>query len=157
MTSAFPRLFLVWLAFLALGCGSSLRTHAIAAHATQVAIDETCGIIETERNTAAHAASDSHEFREDAQAAVAQVRAAWQPPIDACNVLAEAQGGWVDALTLAASGADPDLTFALRYVERIPRLYSDLASLVHASFGINLPPLPTELLALVQAATQVTP
>lgn len=150
MTWARTSLLLAWIALLALsGCGSALRTHAIAAHTTQVVIDETCGVIESERNTAAERANAQHEYREDARAAVAEARAAWQPAIDTCNLLVEAHGGWVDALALAASGGDPTLTFALTYVERIPRLYGDLQSLLAGAFHITLPPLPPELLALV--------
>lgn len=129
-------------------CGASaVRTHAVAANATGVVLEDACGQVRTLRFEAMRDAVNASEFQEEARARVDQIRLRYQPAVDSCNAAAEVQGQWVDSIALAASGADFDIPHAIDLGRSVLRLWSDMASALSA-LGIDVPSPPAFLSAL---------
>ena len=99
-----------------------------------------------------HAAEAAHETREEAAAAVAAVRSAWGPFVLACQLVADAQNAWADALALSvARGGRFELRDALPFIAPAVRLWDDLVALRPP--GITLPTVdPAVLSALATLA-----
>lgn len=133
------------------GCGASaLRTQATAALVAGPILDDACRAVRTQRAREQTAAVDAASYSEDARLAVDGVRLRWEPAVDACELVADAHGAWVDALALASAGAQLDLSAGLGLAGRLVVAWSDLARIL-AAYDIPLPEPPAQLVVLVPA------
>lgn len=136
------------LSLLLSACGATaIRTHAVAANATGVILEDACTQVRTLRFEAMREAVNASEFQEEARARVDQVRLRYQPAVDSCNAASDVQGQWVDSIALAASGADFDIPHAIDLGRSVLRLWADLSSAL-TGIGIDVPAPPVFLSAL---------
>ena len=86
---------------LAQGCGgTAAQVHATAAHATAETLTGAGVVGRQERHRQQLEAAQAHEYREDADQAVAEVRARWQPVLEGYEAVRTAANNWRAALLL---------------------------------------------------------
>ncbi|MEQ8721055.1 MAG: hypothetical protein RID81_07245 [Sandaracinaceae bacterium] len=123
------------------GCAGALRTSSIGAHATGIALGDVGETIELERHRAQLAAVEGAEYREDADAAVDEVRRAWAPAVSAYDAAREVYNGWIDVLRAAKLAGLEDPVEWARIAARAVRAYGALADALRA-LGHEVPALP---------------
>jgi hypothetical protein len=134
------------------GCGASaLRVHAGVAHTVGETLDATCHEVQLTRDREQTEAAAAHQYREDAEAAVAGVRERWEPAVHGCNLVSGAHDAWADALVLAAAGEPFELSDGLPFALTTLRFWVDLAALLEGT-PVAIPPPPETLLTLTRGA-----
>jgi hypothetical protein len=137
---------------LLLGCSpSALQTHATIASVTGHVFDAACTEVEVARSREQHAIADGPLDREASIAAVETVRAHWAPAVASCELAADTHDAWVTALALAAAGAPFTLADGIALAQSALGVWQSLTATLAAA-GVEMPPLPAELVALTGGA-----
>ena len=147
-----PRAMLAMLPMLALGCSpSALQTHATIASVTGHVFDAACAEVETARSAEQHAIADGPLDRDESRAAVDAARARWAPALASCELAADTHDAWVTTLALAAAGAPFTLADGIARATSALEVWRSLTATL-ATAGVEMPPLPAELVALTGGA-----
>jgi hypothetical protein len=130
---------------------SALQTHATIASVTGHVFDAACTEVEVARSREQHAIADGPLDREASTAAVEVVRAHWAPALASCELAADTHDAWVTALALAAAGAPFTLADGIALAQSALGVWQSLTATLAAA-GVEMPPLPAELVALTGGA-----
>ena len=130
---------------------SALQTHATIASVTGHVFDAACTEVEVARSREQHAIADGPLDREASVAAVDAVRAHWAPALASCELAADTHDAWVTTLALAAAGAPFTLADGIALATSALDVWRSLTATL-ATAGVEMPPLPAELVALTGGA-----
>lgn len=129
--------------------GSALQVHARVAHVTGQVLESSGAILRERRMADLQKAVASAQYREDAQAAVLQVKTKWEPPLLAYDAARRAYNTWIDWLLVYV---ERDAMNAAQVRALIKDLVEHWAAFVTAAktAGLTLRGPPDVLTALLE-------